>query len=157
MAWANSSIFRQYVADSAIRTNVFDIDTDTLKAALYNNTTTPDKDATAANSAYAVGTWVVGNEVSQAVQWPVGGVALTGKAVSTPSGGVIMFDGVDTPSGSAATLAAVFGCLLYDDTLTTPVADQGVSFHYFGGTQSVTNGTLTIVWHANGLWRITVT
>ena len=157
MAWANSSIFRQWVADMITRTEAMDVDTDVHKVALYNNTGTPSKDSTAANSAYAVDQWVVGNEVSQAVQWPVAGVALAGKAVTTPSTGVVMFDGTDTASGSAATLASVFGCLVYDDTMTTPVADQGVSFHYFGGTQSVTNGTFTVVWHANGLFRITVT
>jgi hypothetical protein len=50
----------------------------------------------------------------------------------------------------------VFGCLVYDDTLTTPVADQGLSYHYFGGTQSVTSGTFTIVWNASGILSLTL-
>jgi hypothetical protein len=50
----------------------------------------------------------------------------------------------------------VFGCLVYDDTITTPVADQGLCFNYFGGTQSVTAGTFTVVWSASGIFRITV-
>jgi hypothetical protein len=50
----------------------------------------------------------------------------------------------------------VYGCLIYNDTKTTPVADQGVNFTYFGGTNSVTDGTLTIAWNASGIFRITV-
>lgn len=158
MAWTDSRIFRQMVADTFAGTSVFDLNapSDTYKLALYNNTGTPDKDATAANSAYAVGAWVTGNEVSQSVQWPVAGVAMASLTITTPSTGVIMFDAADTASGSAATLASVYGGLCYNDTKTTPVADQGVCFNYFGGTNSVTNGTLTVVWNANGLFQISV-
>lgn len=156
MAWTDSRIFRQWTADMLQNTMASDLDTDVPKVALYNNTTAPDRDVSAANSAYAVGQWVVGNEVSQAVQWPVGGVALAGFAVTTQAGGIVMYDANDTASGSAATLAAVFGCLVYDDTLAAPVADQGLCFNYFGGTNSVTSGTLTVVWNANGVLRFTV-
>jgi hypothetical protein len=41
-------------------------------------------------------------------------------------------------------------------TLASPVADPGVSYNWFGSAQSVTNGTFTVVWHANGIFRITV-
>ncbi len=37
-----------------------------------------------------------------------------------------------------------------------PVGDQGVCYNYFGGAQSVTAGTFTIVWNANGIFRITL-
>jgi hypothetical protein len=134
----------------------FDLDSDTFKVALYNNTPTPDNDVTSANSAYNVGQWVTANEVFQAGQWAQGGVALTSPTVNTGTADVVFWDAADTASGSAATLANVFGCLVYDDTLTTPVADQGVCYNYFGGTNSVTNGTLTVVWHANGIWRATL-
>ena len=36
------------------------------------------------------------------------------------------------------------------------VADHGVCFNYFGGAQSVTAGTFTIVWDANGLAKFTL-
>lgn len=159
MAWANSKIFRPYFADIAANTTAMDLDgTDTLKAALYNNSVTPSQDVTSALSAFNAGTsqWVTANEVSQAVQWPTGGVALTSPVVNSGTAGVVFFDAADTASGSAATLASVFGCLVYDDTITTPVADQGICFNYFGGTNSVTNGTFTIVWSANGIWRLTL-
>jgi hypothetical protein len=68
-----------------------------------------------------------------------------------------MWDASDTASGATATLSNVYGVLVYDDTLTTPVADQGVCFNYLGGANSVVSGTFTVVWNANGLFRITVT
>lgn len=155
MAWSASGVFKQTMADMVQNTVAFDLDTDVPKVALYNTTPTPDKEVSAANSAYAVGQWVVGNEVSQGGQWAVAGVALAGAAVTVPSG-AMMYDANDTASGAAATLTAVFGCLVYDDTITTPVADQGLCFNYFGGTQSVTAGTFTVVWSASGIFRITV-
>lgn len=158
MAWSNSKIFRQYLADSLTRTAPFDLDADTFRAALYNNTPTPDQNVTATLSAYnaASSQWLTANEVSQAGQWATAGVALAGVVVSTATAGVVFFDANDTASGAAATLANVFGVLVYDDTLTTPVADQGVCYNYLGGTNSVTNGTFTVVWNANGIMRYTL-
>jgi hypothetical protein len=66
-----------------------------------------------------------------------------------------MFDASDV-SVSSVTISGAFGCLVYEDDLTTPVADQGVCFNYFGGTQSVTAGQFNIVWHANGIARLTL-
>jgi hypothetical protein len=153
MAWADSRIFRAYVADMVGNTLAHDYDTDSIKAALYNNTTAPDNDVTQANSAYAVGQWVVGNEVSEAGPWAVGGIALASKTIDVSAADVVMMDAADTASSAGADLAAVFGCLVYDDTLT-PKA--GVCYNYFGGTNSVTNGVFTIVWNANGVYRFTL-
>ena len=156
MAWSNSKIFRQFLADALGNTTAFDLDADTIKAALYGTTPTPDQNVTAANSAYNVAQWVTANEVGQAGQWAQTGVALASKVVDVATSAVVMFDAADTASGSAATLSAVFGCLVYDDTLTTPVADQGICYNYFGGSQSVTSGTFTIQWSANGIARFTL-
>lgn len=157
MAWANSKIFRQFLADAVLNVAAFDLDSDTFKVALYDNDITPDNDVTAANSAYNVGQWVTtGNEVFEAGQWAQGGVALTTPAVNVGTADVVFWDAADTTSGSAADLANVYGCLVYDDTLTTPVADQGICYNYFGGANSVVNGTFTVVWNANGIWRITL-
>jgi hypothetical protein len=156
MAWSASKVFRQYIADSLNRTTAFDLNSDAFKVALYNNSITPDLDVTAANGAYNAGQWVNTNEVSQSGQWAAGGVALTSVVVDTSTTAVVMFDAADTASGSAATLSNVYGCLVYDDTLTTPVADQGVCYNYFGGANSVTAGTLTVVWNSNGIMRFTV-
>lgn len=158
MAFTASAIFRQFVADNLAGTSVFDLNapSDTYKVALYNNTGTPDKDAAAASTAYNTGQWVLANEVSQSVTWPAGGVALASMTITTPATGVIMFDAADTASGASATLSNVYGSLIYNDSKTTPVADQGVCYNYFGGANSVTSGVLTVVWNANGIFRITV-
>jgi hypothetical protein len=140
-------------------TNYAGLDDDTIKAALYDNDITPDKDAAVGLTGYNAATsqWVAsGNEVTD-TNWPAGGNALASKTLTTPSSGVFMFDAADTSHSSTVTLANVYGCLVYDDTITAgTVADQGITYHYFGGGQSVTAGTFTIVWHANGLFRITV-
>jgi hypothetical protein len=68
-----------------------------------------------------------------------------------------MFDAADLAGGGNVTLSATFGCLVYDNTITAgTVAKQGVSFHYFGGSQSVTAGTFTIIWNASGINRYTL-
>lgn len=154
MAWSNSKIFSSFVTDTLNRTASFDLNSDSLKAALFNNSITPDQTATAANSAYNAGQWVNTNELSNG-GWAAGGVALT-SVTSQFTSNVYTLDAADTANGSAATISGAFGCLLYDDTLTTPVADQAISFHYFGGTQSVTSGTFTIVWNASGILTLTL-
>jgi hypothetical protein len=157
MAWSGSSIFRQYVADLIENTTAMDFTADTVHAALFNNTTAPDNDVTAVNSAYAVGQWVVGNEVTDGTNWDTGGEPLSSKVV-TLTADTITCDAADTPqSGASCTLANVFGCQVYDQSLATPVDNQGFCYNYFGGSQSVTAGNFTIVWHANGVFRFTVT
>lgn len=158
MAWSNSKIFRAFLADVLDNTTAIDLGTDVPKVALYNNTPTPDQNVTSALSAYNAATsqWLTANEVSQAGQWATGGVALAGTSLNSATAATVFYDANDTASGSAATLAGVFGCLVYDDTIATPVADQGLSFNYFGGTNSVTNGTFTVVWNANGIFRFTL-
>jgi hypothetical protein len=156
MAWSNSKVFRQYLADSLNRTAALDLNADSFKVALYNNTITPDNDVTAANSAYNVGQWATANEQFEAGQWAQGGVVLTSVVVDVATADVVMFDAADTVSGSAADLANVYGDLVYDDTITTPVADQGVCYNYFGGANSVVNGTFTVVHSTNGIMRYTL-
>lgn len=157
MAWSNSKIFRPFLGDVLENAAAFDLGADSIKVALYDNDITPDNDVTAANSAYNVGQWVTtGNEVFEAGQWAQAGVALTSQTVDVATADVVFFDAADTASGSAADLANVYGCLVYDDTLTTPVADQGICYNYFGGANSVVNGTFTVVWSANGIFRFTL-
>lgn len=155
MAWSASKIFSQFLLGALDRTTAFDIDTDVPKVALYNNTPTPDNTVTLANTAYNVGQWATAQEQFQAGQWPQGGVALSGHDVTTATT-TVTYDATDTASGAACTLANVFGCLVYDDTITTPTADAGICYNYFGGTNSVTNGTFTVVWNASGIMSFSV-
>lgn len=155
MAWSASKIFMAFIEDCFENTAALDLNSDSFKAALFDNDITPDQTVTSANTAFGAGQWVsAGNEVFEAGQWATGGVALA-SVTSTFTSNVYTFDAADTASGSAADLAAVFGCLVYDDTLTTPVADQGVCYNYFGGSNSVVNGTFTVVWNAAGIFAVT--
>lgn len=158
MAWTDSRIMRAFLADVFANAAAFDLQgtPDTFKVALYTNAITPDNDVTSANSAYNVGQWATANEQFEAGQWAQAGVALTTPVIDSATADTVFFDAADTASGSAADLTNVYGCLVYDDTLTTPVADQGVCYNYFGGANSVVNGTFTVVWHANGIFRFTL-
>lgn len=170
MAWSGSAMFRAFVQYNLLRDdgvtlqNYDGLEADTLKVALYDNDITPDKDASMATTGYNSGSsqWVAsGNEVTDSdgsSDWSAGGVTLGSKAYSTGAG-YVMFDAADATHSNTVTISNAYGCLVYDDDTTTAgshIADQGVTYHYFGGAQSVTTGTFTIVWHANGLFRITV-
>lgn len=161
MTFNASAIFREWPIQmfQVSGTGYTGLDSDTVKAALYNNTGTPDKDGALSLTGYAAATspWVTGNEVVDATNWVAGGRALASKTFTTPATGVAMFDAADLSGGGNVTLSGVMGCLVYDDSITAgSVADQGVCYNYFGGAQSVTAGTFTIVWNANGVCRFTV-
>lgn len=155
MAWADSKMFRPFVADVLDNTTAVDLGTDVPKVALFTNSVTPDNDVTSANSAYNAGVWNA-NETYEAGQWAQGGVALASTTLNSGTADIVYYDAADTASGSTADITNAYGCLVYDDTLTTPVADQGICYNYFGGANSVVNGTFTVVWHANGIFRITL-
>lgn len=164
MSWSASGIFRQAIADALGPTASFAMKwngTDVYKCALYNNTPTPDKTVTAALSAYnaASSQWLTANEVTDATNWTAGGRTITGTGSAggfSSTGGTITFDGTDTAGGGNVTLANVFGDLVYDSTVTTPVANQGLAFHYYGGVQGQTAGTFTVIWNAAGIAQVTV-
>jgi hypothetical protein len=160
MAWSDSKVFQQFIEDCVLNVAAFDLDSDSFKVALYDNDITPDNDVAANVTAYNTGQWTSsGNEVSESGQWATGGVALTTPTINVGTADVVFWDAADTASGSAADLANVYGCLVYDDTLTATggqTADQGVCYNYFGGANSVVNGTFTVVWSANGIWRATL-
>jgi hypothetical protein len=159
MAWTNSKIFREWLLQvyQVSGTGYTGLDSDTVNVALYNNTGTPDQDAAVGSTGYNTGAWVTGNEVIDATNWVAGGRPLASKTFTNAAAATPMFDAADLAGGGNVTLANVFGCLVYDNTITAgTVAKQGVSFHYFGGTQGVTAGTFTIIWHANGINRYTL-
>lgn len=155
MTWTASKIFYATIVDAMNGTAPYDLNSDAFKVALYNDTPTPDQTAASASTAYGTGQFATANEVYQAVQWPQAGKALV-NVTAAMSSNVYKFDADDLSSGTAATLANVYGCLVYDDQLTTPVADQGLCYIYFGGGQSVTGGTLTIQWNTSGILTITL-
>ena len=141
MAFNTSGVFGALLEDALENTAAFDLADTTaasFKAALYGNSITPSVDVTAANSAHGVDQWLT--DIFDTTNWDDGGEPLT-SVTFTRSSGVLTWDAADTPQGGAnCTLSAVYGCQVYADVLTTPVADQGVCFNDFGGSQSVTAG-----------------
>lgn len=158
MAWSASSVFREWnvMTLQVSGTSYTGLDSDTVNVSLHNNSITPDKDAAVASTGFNTGVWTTTNEVTDATNWVSGGRALASKTFTTPSTGVCMFDAADLAGGGNVTITNAYGCLVYDNTITAgTVAKQGVCFNYFGGAQSVTGGTFTIVWNANGIARWT--
>lgn len=154
------AIFGQGQTAAVLPAGYAGLGADTVKVALFNNTTTPDKDAALTSTGFNTGQWTTTNEVTDATNWVSGGRALASKTLTNPSTGVFMFDAADLAGGGNVTLSNVYGCLVYDDTITAGtggIADEGICFNSFGGSaQSVSAGTFTIVWSANGVLRITV-
>lgn len=104
---------------------------DTFKIALYTSSATLGATTTA---------YTATNEVSGT------GYTATGNTLTrvdpTSSGTTAYTDFADT-TWSTATITAR-GCLIYNDTLTTPVADASVQVHDFGSDRSSTAADFTI-------------
>jgi hypothetical protein len=160
MAFTASGVFIQWpytMLNGTKPTGYNGVTTDTLKAALYNNTGTPNKSDTLAHSAYngSGSPWVTANEVTD-TNWAAGGRSLA-SVTNNVSSNVITLDAADTSGGGNVTMSGIMGCLVYDSSITggTGVANQGICFNYFGGAQSVSSGTFTIVWNASGIMTTT--
>jgi hypothetical protein len=126
---------------------------DTVNCALYGNTGTPNKDDTLLHNAYgnAGGAWATANEVT-GTNYSAGGATLGTKTNSEASGLVSV--GAANTSWTTATIAGIFGDLVYDNTVTNKYA---YCWNYFGGTQSVTAGTFTIAWNSGNIFTVTIT
>ena len=155
MAWSASKIFVATLEDMLENTTALDLNSDTFNVALFDNTITPSQTVVSASTAYGAGVWASG-EVSDTTEWPAGGQALD-SVTFAPTSNVLTLDAADEVSdGTSATLADVFGCLIYDASVATPVDDQGICYLYFGGTNSVTDGTFTVVFNASGIFTLTL-
>lgn len=164
MGWGSapaSAIFQQAMLNpiagrswtTAAPTTYSSLSADTINVALYNNNITPDRTAAVANTGYNTGQWVsASNEVTDATNWVAGGRALGSKTFAIDTGSSsICFGAADLAGGGVVTLSAFYGCLVYDFTITGgTVAKQGLCFNYFGGTNTVTAGTFTIIWATVG-------
>lgn len=153
MAWSGTDnhVFGAFLDSVFSNADAFDLDTagDTIKAALYDNTPVPDEDVAIANTAYAVGQWIVGNEVDDPTDWATGGEPLTGQDITFATGS-LKFDAADTPqNGTSCTITDAYGVLVYD---STHASDYGICFLDFNGANSVSAGDFTIQWHTNGIF-----
>jgi hypothetical protein len=168
MAWTDSRIFTQAVlspltasAWSTAEPTTYGangLSADTIAVTLWGTGITPDKDAAVGATGYNTGVWAAGaNEIKDATNWPAGGAsnALASKTYTAVTGAV-QFDAADRAGNGNVTLSGALGCLVHDDTITAgTVAKQGMCFNYFGGSQSVTGGTFTIIWDATGVFKFT--
>lgn len=137
MTFATSAMSRAALLALLARTGTMDLDSDTIKYAIFNNTPTPDKDASPIT--YGAGQFVVGNELANG-SWASGGVTLTNKTLTTPASGKVMWDADDPTAGPTVTLSGIYGGLAYDPS----VSNQGICFNSFGGVNSVTAAPLTL-------------
>ena len=153
--WTNSKVFSAFVTDAFNKAKGWNLGSDTIEAALFDNSITPDQTVASASTAYGAGVWASGG-VSDASGWPALGRPLQSLSSGFTSA-TYKFSAASTVSANnTTTLSGTYGCLIYDHTTTSPagVTDQGICFNYFGGSNSVTSGTFTIVWNASGIFTV---
>lgn len=150
MAFASGG-FGLTLRDILQNDTAIDLPVDVIKGALFTNTPTPNFDT---NTAYGAAPFNA-NEVPNGSGYTTGGAALANDAitVASPSATMLKYD-ADDLAWVAATFASVRGVLLYDDTIAAPTADPAIVAVTFGADFSVTAGTFTVQWNANGIFTI---
>ena len=143
-AWVVHDKAKEYMGDGTI-----DLDADTFKGILV---TSASNLATTSVNGYST----VTNELATANGYTNGGITLT-SVTWTESSGTVTFDCANmvwTASGGSIT-ARLAG--IYDDTVTTPVADPVLCHSLLDNTPAdvtATDGnTFTISIHANGVFQ----
>jgi hypothetical protein len=145
--------------------------TDTFYGALFGNGVTPAQSATAGVTEYANqsagSTWLTyaqnstappnnyecQNSGSGGNPYTAGGSAITATWEQSPNALGNSYWGLfsnTSLSWTGATLSA-YGVLVYDSTVGSTGTHPVFSWNYFGGLQSVTAGTFTVTWNANGI------
>jgi hypothetical protein len=163
MAWSASNVFQEWVKNPLFNgsggtppTSYTGYLTDTMNCALYASGITPDRTAAVASTGYNTGVWITGNEKTGSSEWVAGGRALASKT-NVASAGTVTLDAADLAGSASITMSNVEGCLIYDNTITAgTVAKQGMCYLWFGGVQSVTAGTFSVVFNASGIVTATV-
>lgn len=157
MTWSSS-----YVASSTIRdalNNAIAMNMgssgDSIYCALFNNSVAASIDTDP--QSYNVAPWNANEVNNGGGNWPAGGVALTTPVLARYAATGIQFYAGNV-SESSVTLAGFYGCYVYDNTLS-PKA--GIAAIYFGGSYTVTSGTIGITWQTvnsqTTLWYINLT
>jgi hypothetical protein len=111
-----------------------DLDTDTIKIALYTSSATLDATTTA---------YTTSGEIS-GTGYTAGGVTLTGATIGTS--GTTAYVDFDDPEWTTASFTTA-GALIYNDTTA---GDNSIAVLSFGGDFTVTAGTFRIVFPAAG-------
>ena len=147
-AWVIHDSAKEYMGDGTI-----DLDADTFKVGLYLSTSNA---ATTSINGIAACT----NEHAGANGYTAGGVALT-SVTWTTSGTTVTFDAADMTdawTASGGSLVCRFA-VLYDDTVTTPVADPIIAHCLLDNTPAdvtvTTGNTLSITFPSTGIFAVT--
>jgi len=110
-----------------------DLDTDTIKIALYTSSATLDSTTTAYTT----------TEEITGTGYTAGGVTLTGATIGTS--GTTAYVDFDDPEWTSASFTTA-GALIYNSTQS----NQAIAVLSFGGDFTVTSGTFRIVFPAAG-------
>lgn len=164
----NSKIFDKYIEDKINAVTLMNLLSDTVKVTLMGNSVdgTVTQGDTSAHNAYngSGGQWLTtaGYEVvntnggATGTPWVAGGLPLTSVASSVNvSTHVYTFTAATRPGGTGETITNAYGCLIYDFTIATPVAKQGICYLAFGGANGTT-GTFTVAFNASGIFTLTL-
>jgi len=159
MAWTTNIATGSLIASATIRDglnnaiamNIGGTSPDALKLALYDVTATPSQDTDPME--YNVAPWASGEVTG--TNWPAGGVALAGNALTLLAGTGIKFTATNVSVASTTIATGAYGCLIYDTQ--TGLANRVICAVYFGGTGYTTNnGTFGITWNASGIFTVTL-
>jgi hypothetical protein len=133
-----SGIYERFKAN--LMNKIVDLEADTIQVALMDN-------VHAFTATDNVWTDVSANEIS-GTGYTANGVVLASATVTQDA--TTKFDGNDS-AWTTATFTA-YHAVLWDNTVAT---DDLICSFDFGGAKTVTAGTFTIQWHANGIITLT--
>ena len=123
---------------------LIELSADTIKVMLLNNSHSFDADHDVPGDVNA-------NELAATGGYTTGGTTLTTKTVTQDDTNDLMKFDADDATWSSATFTA-YHAVIWDDTVAT---DDLIASIDFGGAKSVSAGTFTIQWSANGIIRLT--
>jgi hypothetical protein len=155
MAWSGSYIVPSTLV-SALESNASRLQLDLTSTstqfyvALYGTSVTPNVDTDP--QSYNVAPWNTGEVTG--TNWSAGGVSLSlsGAGLTHQSGGFLKFQAGNVSVASTTISTAVYGCLIYAQTLSPQAALCAV---FFGGSGYTTSAsTFGITWPTGGIWTI---
>ena len=155
MAWTSSYIVPSTLV-SALESNASRLQLDLsststqLYVALYGASVTPNVDTDP--QSYNVAPWNTGEVTG--TNWPSGGVSLSlsGAGLTHQSGGFLEFQAGNVSVATTTISTAVYGCLIYAETLSPQAALCAV---YFGGSGYTTSASpFGITWPTGGIWTL---
>lgn len=124
-----------------------DFDSDTIKGMLVNGYTW-NQDTHQYKSS-------VTSEVANGNGYTTGGATVTSPATAYTAGTNTLAMTGGNLSWPSSTFSAT-GLVLYDSTPATDATRPIIGYVDFGGTQSPSNGTLSVTWDAGGIATVTV-